>query len=141
MSPVRFLIDTSALVRILRDEVIRARWEQQITAGTIAVCPIIELEMLYTAQSKADRDELVELFRVAFAWVVMPDRMFERAAQVQAALTDLGAHRSAGAVDLLIAAAAELHGLTLLHYDRDFDQIVRVTGQRAQWLTSPGDIP
>jgi predicted nucleic acid-binding protein len=71
----------------------------------------------------------------------MPDRMFERAAQVQAALTDLGTHRSAGAVDLLIAAAAELHGLTLLHYDRDFDQIVRVTGQRAQWLASPGDSP
>jgi predicted nucleic acid-binding protein len=70
----------------------------------------------------------------------MPDRAFDRAAQVQAALTDIGAHRSAGALDLLIAATAELHGLALLHYDRDFDAIVRVTGQRAQWLASPGDL-
>jgi predicted nucleic acid-binding protein len=140
MSPAQFLIDTSALGRILRDEAIRARWEQQITAGTIAVCPIVELEVLYTARSKADRDELVELLRTAFAWVVMPDRTFDRAAQVQAALTDVGAHRSAGAVDLLIAATADLHGLTLLHYDHDFDQVVRVTGQRAQWLAPPGDV-
>jgi predicted nucleic acid-binding protein len=141
VSPVRFLADTSALVRILRDETVRARWEPQITAGTVAVCPIIELEMLYTARSKANRDELLELLRGAFGWVLMPDRVFDRASQVQAALTDLGAHRSAGAVDLLIAATAELHSLTLVHYDRDFDQIVRVTGQAAQWLAPPGEIP
>jgi len=97
--------------------------------------------LLYTARSNTDRDELLELLRAAFAWVVVPDRTFDRAAEVQAALTDLGAHRSAGAVDLLIAATAELHGLTLLHYDGDFDQIVRVTGQRAQWLAPAGDVP
>jgi predicted nucleic acid-binding protein len=141
VSPARFLTDTSALVRILRDETVRARWEPQITAGTVAVCPIIELEVLYTARSKANRDELLELLRSAFGWALMPDRVFDRASQVQAALTDLGAHRSAGAVDLLIAATAELHGLTLVHYDRDFDQIVRVTGQAAQWLAPPGEIP
>jgi predicted nucleic acid-binding protein len=141
MSPAQFLVDTSALVRILRDEAVQARWGQQITAGIIAVCPIVELEILYTARSKTDRDELYELLRTAFAWVLMPDRAFDRAAQVQAALTDIGAHRSAGAVDLLIAATAELHGLALLHYDRDFDAIVRVTGQRAQWLAAPGDLP
>jgi len=27
-------------------------------------------------------------------------------------------HRSAGPVDLVVAATAELHGLTLLHHDR-----------------------
>lgn len=141
MSPVQFLLDTSALVRILRDVGVRHRWEQQITAGIVAVCPIVELEVLYSARSKADRDELVELLRASFAWVVVPDHTFLRAAQIQSALTDVGAHRCAGVVDLLIAATAESHRLTLLHYDRDFDQIVRVTGQRAQWLAAPGEIP
>jgi predicted nucleic acid-binding protein len=141
MGPVRFLVDTSALVRLLRDPAIRARWEPQITAGIVAVCPIVELELLYTARSKSDRDELVELLQATFAWVVVPDRAFERAVHVQAALTDLGAHRSAGAVDLLIAATAELHALTLVHYDHDFDQIVRVSGQRTQWLAPPGELP
>jgi len=39
------------------------------------------------------------------------------------------------------AATAQLHDLALLQYDRDFDQIVRVTGQRAQWLAPSGEIP
>lgn len=70
----------------------------------------------------------------------MPDRIYERAAEIQAALTERGAHRSAGAVDLLIAATAEDQGLTLLHYDRDLDQIGAVTGQPLRWLAPPGSI-
>jgi predicted nucleic acid-binding protein len=140
VTPARFLLDTSALVRILRDATVRARWEQQITAGLVAVCPIIELEVLYTARSKADREELLDLLGATFAWVPMPDRAFTRALEIQAALSALGAHRSAGPVDLLITATAELHALTLLHYDHDFDQTAKVTGQAATWLAPPGSI-
>ncbi|HVQ89936.1 MAG TPA: PIN domain nuclease [Mycobacteriales bacterium] len=138
MTLARYLVDTSALVRLLRDESQRARWEQQITAGLVAVCPIVELEILYTARSKSDRDELVELLHAAFVWVPMPDRVFERSAEIQSGLTARGTHRSAGAVDLLVAAAAELHALVLLHYDRDFDQVGEVTGQPTLWLAEPG---
>ena len=140
MTPVRFLLDTSALVRLLRDPAVRSGWEQQITAGLVAVCPIIELEVLYTARSKADREELLNLLGTAFCWVPMPEQVFAHAAQVQADLTAHGAHRSAGAVDLLVAATAELHALTLVHYDHDFDQIVAVTGQAASWLAPAGSI-
>lgn len=140
MIPVRFLLDTSALVRLLRDTTVQARWEQQITAGLVAVCSVVELEMLYTARSKADRDELVGLLGAAFAWVAMPERVFVRAGEVQEALTARGAHRSAGVVDLLVAATADLHGLTLVHYDHDFDQITKITGQAAAWLAPPGSI-
>jgi Predicted nucleic acid-binding protein, contains PIN domain len=140
MTPVQYLLDTSALVRLLRDGSIRAVWEQQITAGLIAVCPVVELELLYTARSKANREELIELLNTAFAWVAMPERVFGRAAEVQDQLTSRGAHRSAGAVDLLVAAAAELHDLKLLHFDHDFEQIVQVTGQPMTWLASPGTI-
>jgi predicted nucleic acid-binding protein len=40
----------------------------------------------------------------------------------------------------LIAAAAEEHGLTLLHYDADFDLIAEVTGQTCQWIVTKGSI-
>jgi predicted nucleic acid-binding protein len=140
VTPVRFLLDTSALVRLLRDPAVRTRWEQQVTAGLVAVCPIVELELLYTARSAADRDELVELLGTAFASVPMPDRVFARATEVQAALTRRGQHRSAGAIDLLVAATAELNTLTLVHYDRDFDQIAKATGQSAVWLAPAGSI-
>lgn len=140
MSPVRFLLDTSALVRLLRQPAVRGRWEEQITAGIVAICPVTELEILHTARSKADRDELVELLAAAFCWVPMPERAFTRAIEVQAELTSRGTHRSAGPVDLLVAAAAELHSLALVHYDRDFDQIGEVTGQGMSWLAPAGSI-
>jgi predicted nucleic acid-binding protein len=140
VNPVRYLLDTSALVRILRQPAIRARWEEQITAGLVAVCPITELEFLHTARSKADRDELVDLLAATFCWVPVPDRAFTRATEVQADLTSRGTHRSAGPVDLLLAASAELHALVFVHYDRDFDQIGEVTGQGLTWVAAPGSV-
>ncbi|HYB89217.1 MAG TPA: hypothetical protein VEC76_20390 [Streptosporangiaceae bacterium] len=37
--------------------------------------------------------------------------------------------------DLIIAATAELAGLTVLHLDKDFDVIAEITGQPAERLT------
>jgi predicted nucleic acid-binding protein len=42
--------------------------------------------------------------------------------------------------DLLIAAAAEEQRLTVLHYDQDFDQIAKVTGQACEWVVPAGSI-
>jgi predicted nucleic acid-binding protein len=53
--------------------------------------------------------------------------------EVQGDLTALGQHRGAGPVDLVVAATAELFGLTLLHHDRDFATIAGVTGQALRW--------
>jgi predicted nucleic acid-binding protein len=135
-----YLIDTSALVRLLRESSIRARWEQAVAAGLVALCPLTELEFLYSARSAADRTWLQRQLRDTYTWMEMPDRIYRRAAEVQAELTAQGTHRSAGPVDLLIAATAEAHQLALLHYDRDFDQIARVTGQPMRWLAAPGAI-
>jgi predicted nucleic acid-binding protein len=38
------------------------------------------------------------------------------------------------------AATAELRGLTVLHYDKDFETIASVTGQPTQWLAPPGSL-
>ena len=61
------------------------------------------------------------------------DRAFARAWDVQGELTGKSQHRSAGPVDLVVAATAELHGLTLLYHDGDFGVIARVTGQPVRW--------
>ncbi|SDY98900.1 hypothetical protein SAMN05421684_2783 [Asanoa ishikariensis] len=140
MMPARFLIDTSAVVRLLRDSDLRQRWQPQITAGVLGICPLTEMELLYSARSKADREELVELLGVTFVWIAMPERVFLRAAEVQSAMTARGTHRSAGVVDLLLAATAELNGLALVHYDHDFDEVISVTGQSAVWIATPGSI-
>jgi predicted nucleic acid-binding protein len=58
----------------------------------------------------------------------------QRAVEVQALLADRGQHRAASIPDLLIAATAELAGLTVLHLDKDFDLIAEVTGQHVARL-------
>ncbi|MGH3713637.1 MAG: PIN domain nuclease [Micromonosporaceae bacterium] len=141
MSLARYLVDTSALLRLARDEAIGQLWAEPRDAGLLAVCPVTELELLYTARSRRERDVMLDKLRSTFTWVVMPDRVFDHAAQTQAALTSRGLHRSAGPVDLLVAAAAQLHDLTLLHYDRDFEQVSEVTGQPRAWIAAPGSLP
>lgn len=49
-------------------------------------------------------------------------------------------HRQVGIPELLIAAAAELAELTLLHYDRDFELITEVTGQPVRALAPLGSL-
>ncbi|MFI6983062.1 PIN domain nuclease [Embleya sp. NPDC050154] len=133
MSAAQFLIDTSALARFMRGDAEQFGWDQAAGAGLIATCPITELEFFYSARTAADRARGIEDMRLLFGWVPVDDRAYDRAWQVQGELTDRGHHRSAGAVDLVVAATAELQGLTLLHRDRDFDCIAAVTGQALQW--------
>nr|WP_206312322.1 PIN domain nuclease [Streptomyces sp. 196(2019)] len=126
------MIDTSALVRILGRHSTED-WERRIGAGLIALCDLTELEMLYTARSARDRESIRERLAL-FTWCPMPEGIYRRARTVQEQLTAKGEHRSAGPVDLLLAATAEQSGLTLLHYDHDFETIARTTGQPTRML-------
>ncbi|MFJ3654426.1 PIN domain nuclease [Streptomyces nigra] len=127
MSVPDYLIDTSALARMLLRHTTE-EWEQRMAAGLVALCDLTELELLYSARWAKDREALQERLN-QFAWCPMPDGIYRRARVVQRELTVKGEHRSAGAIDLLVAAAAEEAGLTLLHHDRDFETIARTTGQ------------
>ena len=128
MSSALYLIDTSGLFRILQSD-LRKAWSDQLAAGVIATCPVVELEFLCSARSLADRLEKKRLLHAVFGWVPMPDGAYERAEEVQQLLTESGAHRSAGPVDLLIAATAERERLTVLCDDHDFQTVATVTGQ------------
>jgi predicted nucleic acid-binding protein len=139
VSACQYLIDTSALARFLRKGADQYGWDQAAAAGLIATCAITELEFFYSARSAEDRERGVEDLRTLFGWVPVDDRAYARAWQVQGALTERGQHRSAGPVDLVVAATAELQGLTLLHRDRDFACVAAVTGQPLQWYGSAHD--
>jgi predicted nucleic acid-binding protein len=136
VTPAEFLIDTSALARLMRPGAESFGWDQAAAAGLIAVCPVTELEFFYSVRSLADRERGSQDLRSLFGRVPVHDRAFARAWEVQGELTGRGQHRSAGPVDLVVAATAELHGLELLHHDRDFDIIARVTGQPVRWYGS-----
>jgi predicted nucleic acid-binding protein len=130
-----YLIDTSGVFRLLQKD-LRPKWSEYVEEGVIAVCPLVELEFMYSARSLADRMERKRLLRDLFGWVPMAERVWERAEEVQQLLTEQGKHRSAGPVDLLIAATAERAGFTVLCDDRDFETVATVTGQPVRRVTN-----
>ena len=134
MTHALYLIDTSGLFRILQDK-LRQAWSDQLAAGVIATCPVVELEFLYSARSLADRLEKLRLLHALFGWVPMNEHAWERAAEVQQLLTEAGQHRSAGPIDLLIAATAERERLVVLCDDHDFKTVAAVTGQPVRLIT------
>lgn len=132
-----YLADTSAWHRSGRVE---ERWAAMLEADELATCVPVRLELLYSARGKKDYAE------IAFGLGRLPqlpliDSTEHIALHNQARLAREAQHRGARPLDLLIAAIAEAHGAILLHYDRHFDQIARVTGQPAEWLARPGSLP
>ena len=57
MNAAQYLIDTSALARMLRGDAEQYGWDQAAAAGLIATCPVTELEFFYSARSAADSSE------------------------------------------------------------------------------------
>ncbi|MFE3609486.1 PIN domain nuclease [Streptomyces goshikiensis] len=132
----RFLIDKSALARYPQPAV-HAVIDPLHNAGLLAVCGAVELEVMYSARSKADARRVREGM-AAFDWLPTPAEAWDRALEVQGALIGEGNWKAVSLPDLIIAATAERHGATVLHYDGDYDMIAAVTGQPMRWVVPRG---
>jgi predicted nucleic acid-binding protein len=139
LSLARWLVDTSALSRLDRPQVVKTL-VPYIDAGLAGVSIVTELELGYSTRSTADYRDTRESIVNRLIPVSIPHRAEARAREVQAALVQRGQHRSAGVADLLIAATAEMEGLTVLHYDADFDLIAEITGQPCEWVVPKGTV-
>jgi len=136
----RWLIDKSALVRLIdsRDADV---WSNRIERGLVHVTGITRLEVGFSAQNgESARRQLREPPLSAMPVEYLTPTIEDRALEVQTLLADRGQHRGPSVPDLLIAATAELAGLTVLHVDKDFDSIAALTGQKTEKLT-PGAAP
>jgi len=96
-------------------------------AGSLFLCPVGELEQLYSARSAREYDRLRDDLRAEFDVVTPPPDIFERALALQ---RDLAHHHGmwhrTPIPDLLIAETALHHDLGVVHVDADFDRIARV---------------
>jgi predicted nucleic acid-binding protein len=52
----------------------------------------------------------------------------------------LRVHGAALPVDLLIGAAAERADVPLVHYDRDYERLARVSAEQHHWLVPDGTL-
>lgn len=134
----RFLVDKSALARMPLEPV-RRRLAPIIEAGEAATCSIIDLEVLYSVRNFKKHERTRERRSLAYEKVALTEEVFERAIDVQGELAKSGRHR-VPIPDLLVAAAAEKGGLTVLHYDSDYDTIAGVTGQPTEWVVPRGSV-
>jgi predicted nucleic acid-binding protein len=134
-----FLADKSALTRRESKPKVREILEPLLIAGEIASCGVVDLELLYSARDRATYRATADALR-GMPRVPVNDECVERALEVQGMLAERSQHRAVPLPDLLVAACAENAGLTVLHYDADFDRIAKLTGQRVQWIVPRGSV-
>jgi predicted nucleic acid-binding protein len=133
-----YLGDTSALARA-SNPAVADRLLPLLEAGLVARCSVTDLEAGFSSTSPASHSAMREA-RAAWPFVHINQAVMDRAVEVQDALAATSQHRGAKIADLIIAAAAEVAQLVVLHYDHDFDLIAGVTGQPVEWIVAAGTV-
>jgi predicted nucleic acid-binding protein len=131
--------DTSAWHRSGATNAIRERWSDLMLSDSLVLVSPVRLELLYSARGPADYTALTRDL-AGLPEVPIDNAVTARAEEVQALLAGRSHHRGPTPVDLYVAAAAEVNEITLVHYDRHFDAIARVTGQRTEWIAPRGTL-
>jgi predicted nucleic acid-binding protein len=133
------LADTSVWARIRKPEL--AWFASAIEDGRIAVCDQVVMELLWSPRDLADFGS-TEAALIACPWFPVEPTDWDEARRVFRELAARGPlhHRQVKIPDLLIAAVAARNGLTVVHYDNDYEIIASVTGQPTRWAAPRGTI-
>jgi predicted nucleic acid-binding protein len=130
-----WLIDKSALVRLAASPD-AAGWAARVERGLVRIATVTRLEVGYSARSGPElRAGLRQPPMSSMPVEYLTPAIEDRAVEILALLADRGQHRAPSIPDLIIAATAELAGLTVLHLDKDFEVIAAVTGQPVERLS------
>ena len=134
------LADTSVWARKAHPQV-RDWFVSAMEAGAVAGCDMIALELLHSARNPGEFALIDDGLR-GMPWVAPDAADWSRAREIYRALGDRPGmmQRSVKHSDLLIAAAAERAGLTLVHYDADYDTIAQITRQPVRWVAPRGSL-
>ena len=131
-----WLIDKSALARLAASPD-AAEWAARIERRLVRITTVTRLEVGYSARSGSDlRTGLRQPPLSSMPVEYLTPAIEDRAVEILSLLADRGQHRAPSVPDLIIAATAELAGLTVLHLDKDFDVIATITGQPVERLTT-----
>ncbi len=117
------LVDTSAWIDALRrdgDAAVRSEVRTVTGEGTAVLCDMVLLELWNGARGKAEAEVLEKLERNLERVPTTPE-VWQAAREMARACRKRGV--TVPATDLLIAACAHEHGLSLLHRDSHFDLI------------------
>lgn len=122
---IRYLLDSSALWRILRDSALREAWAEVVSVGAIGSCHAQRVEFRRSARNIDEYEQMSGMFNELYPDARIPKACWRWIDAAQYRLLRQGAHRALSAVDLLICATAAQHDLIVLHDDKDFATAAR----------------
>jgi predicted nucleic acid-binding protein len=128
-----YLIDTSVIHR-LADPTVGERVETLAAKRPLYRCAVVELEVLRSATSPHDYEGRRTALSNGYTDLPITPQVMARALETQRQLATASQHRGVSLPDLIIAACAEVHGATVVHYDADYDRIAAMTGQPVEWV-------
>ena len=117
---IRYLLDSSALWRILREAALRSAWSEVISVGAVGSCQPQRVEFRRSARNLDEYEQMSAMFDDLYPDACLPKAAWRWVESAQYRLLRQGAHRALSAVDLLICATAAQHDLIVLHDDKDF---------------------
>ena len=141
-----FLLDNSVTQRVHRTSAVAEAVAALLASGELAGCLPQLLEECYSARSEADYRAILDGNRGGKVFLPPDEEVARTAIELQGLLFDVGLGRAVGVSDLQIAATALRHSddkrsVTIVHYDSDFDHVVRVRPElRTRWVVPAGSV-
>lgn len=129
-----YILDKSAWVQAPYSKDAARRITDLIRRGDLGLCTMTAMEILYSARNLEayDRD-YARLTGMPWFDLSQP----RRAVELQHDLAQRGWHRTS-IPDVVIAATATEHELTVLHYDSDYERLSEVSGASHEWVVPRG---
>lgn len=120
---MRYLIDTSALVRLLRGQVDPA-WIEYADTGKFGICEPVLIEFLRDMGQHEAQFAEADLLG-GHTWVSIPPEAGVLVRGIRRGLTARSMQTMLSVADYLIAATAMELELTVLHEDKDFCAVAK----------------
>jgi predicted nucleic acid-binding protein len=117
---MRYLADSSALWRLLRDSGVRAGWSEVISDHAVGSCQPQRTEFRRSARNLDEYEQMTAMFVDLYPDVPVPKTAWQWVESAQYRLLRARAHRALSCVNLLVCACAAIRGLVVLHDDKDF---------------------
>lgn len=129
-----YLLDKSAWMLAASNRDVAARLAAEMLGGDLTLRTVTALEVLYSARNAAEYTRDLDRLR-RLDWRDLSDA--RAAVAVQHRLATRGWHRTS-IPDVIIAATAAEHGLTVLHHDSDYERLAKVAGISHEWVAVRG---
>jgi predicted nucleic acid-binding protein len=136
---MKYLVDSSALIRIMRRQVDRS-WVRLAMARDLAICEPVLCETL-AAAGKGEYRRTEAVLLAGNEYVPVPDGTWNYVREMRRDLASRSMHNMFGVADYVIAATAIQLKLPLLHEVKDFVAAAAIFPQLSELRISAGPVP